>query len=354
MGGRPHEVEDGDKPLPPSQLDVGRPCSQQVDTAYALSPVDGIVIAPSVSSLPSDVQVCTLPDEEDAWAEKTEVPSFELPPIPFLNDITFDTSGVNLSQVPVTPALFGPGYNAKPGKLYPSPQLFPPEDGCEQRGHNSLSHGHAASDGGDDHVHSHSHSAQQSADVRHDNLQDQEYNISYDGSSLLSQGDSLPHDSHSLTHHNQHIAHDIHAAKQKPISNLYHGHVSSPQSNAHAMSNDVNNSQCVESAQLKPLEEAHLDKDDDHCDDDDDDDEKGDDLGPQQPHRRRIHLKGSLSGIKKGIKERIKKGQHHLKEEGSRHLHNFMDNINKQAQQIEQSGAFSIVPRGEAEVKLIH
>eukprot|EP00250_Pteridium_aquilinum_P012562 c20803_g1_i1 orf=49-1593(+) len=73
---------------------------------------------------------------------------------------------------------------------------------------------------------------------------------------------------------------------------------------------------------------------------------------PGRRRRRRDHFKDQFKGItqqiKEGghhLKEEGSKQVHHIKEEGSKHVQTIIANVNKQAQQLEQSGSFFNVPR---------
>ncbi|KAH7446400.1 hypothetical protein KP509_01G054000 [Ceratopteris richardii] len=129
---------------------------------------------------------------------------------------------------------------------------------------------------------------------------------------------------------------------EKEDNSVNHVHVPPAESNEHAMSSVssdteneekvTNGSHCAEFAQINPLQESMRDRDDDECDvDDASDDDDDDDLHAKRLQHKCINFKGSLTGVKKKMKERIKKGREHLKEKGLKHLHKIIDNIRSDA-----------------------
>lgn len=350
------------------------------ETESQEAPVSGIVIAPPVSasggaSIAEDV-------EDNKTTTLSELPM----EIPFINDITFSASGFMPLPSPITPAPFGAGYPA--GQYPPYHQIYQGqhqghahshhEHENSHHGHEHSLHSHESSHvehANSHHGHDHSHHGHANSldghDPQHNHVHaapDYELPLPQPPSDDLQVSQELHKD--ASFHHSHHHHHD--SLVVDDADNFVTGHVSLD--DGHRPHDQIDDSfpAPLETSQSTPAAvelEAKVDGENSavsHTNgasalletyhsvpivlfgsSHDDDNEAQDDVpglsgsDPVPRRRRRDHFKDQF----KGIRQQIKQGGHHIKEEGSKHMQTIIDNMNKQAQQIEQSGSFFMVPR---------
>lgn len=296
----------------------------------------GIIIAPPVtgSSPPVDPEAITM--------------ASQLPlQLPFVNDVDFSSAGLMTLPSPVTPAPMGSGY--LPGQHHPH-HLIHHHDHAHHHHHGhvlSHSYDHVAPpnpplDSSQDHIVP-PYSPSESSQSHHDRDQSHthrppNHDNAHDAPPPPLESSQSEHDYHGHTHH-QHphdLDHDTPAphppfeiSQSAPDLQL----VNKPEGKNGGTDEVVTtngSSSLLETSQAEPIA---LIGESDH-----------NDHGLEQPHvgRRRDQLKHQLWGLH----HQIKQGGHHLKEEGSRQIQSMLNSVSKQAQQLEESGSFFIVPRG--------
>ncbi|KAI5084937.1 hypothetical protein GOP47_0001106 [Adiantum capillus-veneris] len=326
-------------------------------------PVSEIVIAPPVSSPPSS-NMGACPHEEEEINKSTTLPELPLR-VPFINDISFSTSGLIHLQSPMTPAPFGTGYGYTAGQYHPSPHIYPtgneasqqndvpshedvgnshPEHVASHDEHDDSHHGHSSSYHGHGpfhHEHKHSHNGHDSSHHGHSSSHHghgppPDESLPLAASEYAPLADTLGVD--NPTHNASSVT--LETSYSTPgLVNADANHEGAQNGDADAITNMGGDTALIETYHSEPIVESFPDDDDTYTHEHS--------LGHNDSHlggrrrRRRDHFKEQF----KGISQQIKQGGHHIKEEGSKHLQTIITNVNKQAQQIEQSGSFFIVPR---------
>ncbi|MCO5587400.1 hypothetical protein L7F22_041349 [Adiantum nelumboides] len=344
-----HDLPFSDKkkePHPPlhSSLADGSDLQNSVIPEDEGKPASEIIFAPPVSSPPSR-HACASPHELVEVEETNKSPTHpELPlNVPFINDISFLTSGL---PSPITPAPFGTGYGYPAGQYHPAPHNNPP--GNDKSDHNDVpsheDHGnlHVA-----EHVNSHaplhywhSHSQQGHDDSHHGHISSH-----HNHGHAPPPDESLPLAPSEVADSESVDIADVTDTYSPPLDTSYstpgfldtEGNQEGGKSgDADATPNMGGKSALIETYHSEPIVTP---EDDDSYTNEESFGHNALDLGRRR--RRRDHFKDQF----KGISQQIKHGGHHIKKEGSKHLQTIISNVNKQAQQIDQSGSFLIVPR---------
>lgn len=301
----------------------------------------GIIIAPAVTAQEDG---SSPPVDPEAITMASELPL----QLPFVNDVDFSSAGLMTLPSPVTPAPIGSGY--LPAQHHPHHHIH----------HHDHAHHH-------DHGHDLSHSYDYVAppnpplDSSHDQIAPP-YSPSESSQSHHDHDQSHTH--HPPNHDNDHDAPTYPPLESSLSEHDYHGHTHHQHPHDHEHDTPApdtpfeisqsapdlelvnkpegknggtdevmttsGSSSLLETSQSEPIVLIGASDHNDH--------------GLEPPHvvRRRDLLKQQL----RGLHHQLKQGGHLLKEEGSRQIQNVLNNVNKQAQQLEESGSFFIVPRG--------